>query len=273
MIRMFKTAALVLALASAPAMAQPAASPEAEAEAAMRALGDRFARGFFLRDADQVLSTVHPALSKVGVHRNYRGSGRDVLEFLPPGHLEVLGEIYNHDDRFDPLESPVEIDVLDTADGVGLMRIAAGREWYDYFLGVRLDGEWTLLNCAYGGMNVFANPDEAEDRAAIETAVRAYARAFDEGDYDALRPAIHTDIARRTLTADGDRVALETRESLEADIASAGAAGSVSDITVFTPTRLTGAARIDAADRTEWVLLQRLNEEWRIVNAFWVPAD
>ena len=32
------------------------------------------------------------------------------------------------------------------------------------------------------------------------------------------------------------------------------------------------AARIDAADRTEWVLLQRLNDEWLIVNSLWEQA-
>lgn len=267
MTRLFAALSLLLSLFAAPAVAD-----EAETEAAMRELGDRFARGFFRRDAGQVLSTVHPALSKLGVDPNYRGSGRASLEHLPPGHLEILGDVYNADGRLHPTDSPVEIEMLDAEDGVGLMRLAAGREWYDYFLGVRVDGEWTLLNCAYGPYTVFDNPEEAADRAAIAETVERYAGGLDGQGFSALRSAVHTDVTRRTLSEAGDEVALQSLEGMRARAEAHEGRASEAEITVFTPTRLTGAARIDAGDRTEWVLLQRLNGEWLVVNAFWTPT-
>ena len=83
------TAGLVTGLAPGAS----ALADDAETEAALSQLADTFARGFYARDPDMVLSTVHPELSKIGVTQNFHGSGIDIIEQLPPGTLQVLGSI------------------------------------------------------------------------------------------------------------------------------------------------------------------------------------
>uniref|UniRef100_UPI003514BDBD hypothetical protein n=1 Tax=Parvularcula marina TaxID=2292771 RepID=UPI003514BDBD len=73
----------------------PALADDAEE---LDALGKTFALGFWEKSPEQVLSTVHPALSKKGRDDNWRGTGQEMMEHLSPARLQILGRIYNHDD-------------------------------------------------------------------------------------------------------------------------------------------------------------------------------
>lgn len=240
-------------------------------EAALTPLGETFARGFYARDPDMVLSVVHPELSKIGVARNFRGSGTDITEELPPGTLEVLGRIYNADGRLSVEHSTVGIDFFDSAENVGVFQLTADRDWYDFFLGTQINGEWVLVNCAYGGFFLIDNPARDADMQAVSEVVRSYARGWDQGRYDQIEAALYPNADRRhVVRGDGpEYLQHETLETIRMDVATGRTARSESQVTVFEANRQTAAARIDADDRTEWVFLQRLNGNWRIVNMFW----
>ena len=242
-------------------------------EAALRPMADTFARGFYARDPEMVLSVVHPELSKIGVQDDFWRSGHAIIEQLPPGTLRVLGEAYNFDDRLDPLTSTVSVSFFDSTDNVGVFQLTADTDWYDFFLGTRIDGEWVLVNCAYGGFDWIENPARDEDLAAVAAVVTGYASGWDRGEYDAVRAGLYPDADRRHVVRGGRREFLqpETLEMIEIELEERSPAESASSVTVFEATQRTGAARIDAADRTEWVFLLKLDNRWQIVNSFWEP--
>ncbi|WP_291843311.1 nuclear transport factor 2 family protein [Maricaulis sp.] len=266
MIRMLLAAAILHFTAAAGAVADDPAT-----EAALEPLADRFARGFYARDPGQVLSTVHPELSKLGLRPDFQGLGRMTIENLTPGDLQILGELYNADGRLDPVTSTVDVRFFDTTSDTGLFQLTADADWYDFFVGTRINGEWVLVNCAYGAFEWIDNPDRANDIELIGGVVARYAEAWDAGDADAVVAAVYPDFDRRHVDRSGDReyLAPETLETIAMRLDARGVATAPSRVTVFEATRATGAARIEAADRTEWVLLLRVAGEWRIVNSFW----
>ena len=242
-------------------------------EEALRPLAVTFAHGFYSRDPDMVLSVVHPELSKIGVITNAYRSGRDITEELPPGTLAVLGSVYNHDNRLSVEHSTVGVDFFDSNENVGVFQLTADTDWYDIFLGTHINGEWVLVNCAYGGYSLIENPNREADMEAVADVVQAYADGWDNRDYAAIRSTIYANADRRHVVRGGEQEYLrqETLETIRQDVAAGEPAASASSVTVFVATQRTAAARIDAADRSEWVLLQRLNDEWKIVNMFWEP--
>lgn len=263
------------AMAALAALATPTAwAQDSETETALAGLADRFARGFYARDADQVLSTVHPELSKLGLRPNFQGFGPMAIENLTPGDLRILGEHYNADGRLDPVSSTVDVRFFDATDTVGVFQLTADTDWYDFFLGTRINGEWVLVNCAYGAFDWIDNPQRDADMATIRARVETYAAAWDAGEAGAVAQSVYPDFDRRHVDRSGARefLAPETLETIAFSVTDAGASETASEVTVFEATRATGAARIDAADRTEWVFLLRVGGEWQIVNSFWAPV-
>ena len=251
-------------------MATPAVAQNAETEAVLSDMADTFARGFYARDPQMVLSVVHPELSKIGVTHNFNRSGEDIIEQLPPGTLRVLGRVYNANGRLDPVTSTVETVFYDSTANVGVFMLLADREWYDIFVGARINGEWVLVNCAYAGQNQLENANEAADRETVHAVVSDYARGWDEGDYDAIIGAMYPDADRRHVVRGGREYLMpETLEMIEVATERHTAVSETASVTVFDVTNITAAARIDAHDRTEWVLLQRIDDRWQIVNSLW----
>lgn len=250
-----------------------ALADDAETEAALTELADTFARGFYARDPEMVLSTVHPELSKIGVTENYWGTGIQIIEQLPPGTLQVLGSVYNYNHRLDPVTSTVGVNFFESTESMGLLRLTADQDWYDYFLGTHINGEWVFINCAYGGYSLIDNPNREADMALIDDVVSGYAGGWDAGEYAPVIAAMYPDADRRHVVRGGRREYLqpETLEMIEIELEERGVAEQASTVTVFEATQRTGAARIDAADRTEWVLLTKLNDRWQIVNSYWEP--
>jgi hypothetical protein len=264
----------IAALMGAILLAAPSWAQSGDTETALAGLADQFARGFYARDAEQVLSTVHPELSKLGLRPDFQGFGPMAVENLTPGDLQILGEYYNADGRLDPVRSSVDVRFFDTTPDVGVFQLTADRDWYDFFLGTRINGDWVLVNCAYGAFTWIDNPDRETDLGLIRDRVEAYASAWDAGDEAGVIDAVYPDFDRRHVDRRGARefLAPETLETIAFSVQDRGPAETASEITVFEATRATGAARIDAEDRTEWVFLLRVNGDWQIVNSFWAPV-
>ncbi len=271
---MIRTLAALATLTLAPlGLTSVSLADDPATEAALEPLADRFARGFYARDAEQVLSTVHPELSKLGLRPNFQGRGRMVIENLTPGDLQVLGELYNADGHLDPITSTVDVRFFDSTADTGVFQLTADTDWYDFFVGTRINGEWTLVNCAYGGYGWIDNPGRADDMRMIGELVETYAAAWDAGDAETVTASVYPDFDRRHVDRSGTRefLAPETLETIAIHLDETGAADTPSTVTVFEATQMTGAARIDAADRTEWIFLLRVAGDWEIVNSFWEP--
>jgi len=158
---------------------------------------------------------------------------------------------------------------------MGLFQLTAATDWYDFFVGTRINGEWVLVNCAYGAFQWIDNPERDADMETIANVVRRYSQAWDAGDAEAVTAAVYPDFDRRHVDRSGPRefLAPETLETIAIQLDASREASAPSTVTVFEATRATGAARIDAADRTEWLLLLRVEGEWQIVNSFWEPRS
>ncbi|WP_412545666.1 nuclear transport factor 2 family protein [Maricaulis sp. MIT060901] len=261
----------LVALCAGFALSPSGWAEDPQTETALRPLAETFAHGFYSRDADMVLSVVHPELSKIGVWSNFRGTGVDITEELPPGTLRVLGQVYNYDNRLSVEHSTVGVDFFDSTANVGVFQLTADTDWYDFFLGTHINGQWVLVNCAYGGHSQIDNPNRAADMADVHDVVMRYAAGWDTADYDLIESVIYQDADRRHVVRGGELEFLqhETLEMVQQQLLSRPEHRSASQVMVFEANRRTAAARINAPDRSEWVFLQRLNDEWKIVNMFW----
>ena len=266
---------LLASIAAVISISMPAIAQNSHTESELTDLANTFARGFYARDPDMVLSTVHPELSKIGVTHNFQRSGIDITEELPPGTLNVLGATYNYNDRLDPVTSTVGVEFYESNENMGMFMLRADTDWYDIFVGTRINGEWTLINCSYGGYMQIENPNYDADIGAITSVVGTYAAGWDSGNYDQVLSSLYLNADRRHVVRGGRREYLmpETLEMIEIELEEREASRHASTVTVFEATQVSGAARIDAEDRTEWVLLAKLNDEWKIVNSFWEPLS
>ena len=243
----------------------PALADDAEE---LDALGKTFALGFWEKSPEQVLSTVHPALSKKGRDDNWRGTGQEMMEHLSPARLQILGRIYNHDDRLQKVDGPRVI-VHEITGNAASIEMVNG-EWYDFFTAVKIDGEWSLLNCVYGGLDTYQSQSADEDSAAIDSVLTSYIAGL-AGDKDRLEETLHIELERRQLgTTQGGATYIEplAREALILDAGSFGIEEDEARFTVHNFTARVASARVDAGPWSEQVQLMKLNGNWQIVNSF-----
>jgi len=259
------------------AQAAPGDDPQMIAEQEATMLGETFAEGFYTLDPDKVLSTLHPALSKLGVIPNIRNSGQAALLRLTPGTLKAFAKSHNADGHIDVETAFTGIDMLDVDPGgrVSVFRLVADKDWFDYYLSARVGGRWYLINCVFGGISQLESLTPEKDKAAIMAAARNYAQGIALADFEKVKNTIHLDFERRSIQRKGEveYVAPETLEMLRQNLARA----EQSAVTAPTPeveflglSEVTGAVRIDAQDRTEWLFLLKLDEVWRPVNSLWI---
>lgn len=251
--------------------ATPSSAGVEEAERQTRAQVQKFFRGIVDRDPEAVHATIHPALSKLGVIPNFRGSPRSVLLDLTPGTLDVLARYDNQDGHLNPETASARIEVVDATDNLAVAFLGADTSWFDYWLAVRVNDEWRFVNCVWGGYNQIVSETPEADQAAILAASKAYAAAFANADFKALKETVHLDFARRSLKKQNgaEWVAQESLESIALELSGKEPAAAP-QISYLGSTQVAGAIRIDAADRQEWVFLLKIDDQWRPVNSFWI---
>lgn len=235
-----------------------------------------FARGFYEMDPAAPQSVIHPEISKIGIEANYWNTGRDVIEELSPGDLLVIASALNRSGRIDADTAAVGVDFFDQTETVGVIQLTADRAWYDFFLATRINDEWVFVNCAYGNVPDIPNPNAEADSDAIESRMRDYIDGYYDGDVERALSGFYIDADRRYVERGEGTEYLQpqTMEILRQQIVQAGETGRFANsdpanVRVIGLTRTTGAVRIDADGWTEWLFLQRLNDEWQVVNSFW----
>ena len=106
------------------------------------------------------------------------------------------------------------------------------------------------------------------------SATAATAAAVAASDFDDFKAAVHLDFERRSVRSEQQKVWVEpeTLETIRLEMADSGDRPGYA-VTFLSASQVTGAARIDAADRTEWVLLLKIDGTWLPVNSFWAAGD
>lgn len=249
---------LALALVSC-----PIAVAQSNDERALESLGSEYALGFHLGEAERMLATVHRDLSKRGVRRVGSG-GPEALTWLEGDLLRHMGDNYDYEDQFDESTQRI-VRVYQISGDVAALELVAG-DWYDAFTAIRTGEGWRILDCVWGVLSEYEQPErDAGEGAAIAALFETFTRAVAVGDTVALDRTMHAQAQVRGLADDG---ALEARTRAQA-YAGLGAQEGAPRATMFNVTMRTAMGRVQHGDRAWWLQALRVGEEWKVVNAHW----
>ena len=234
----------------------------------LEVLAMTFALGFWNQDEAAVLSTLHPALSKKGIVRNWKKSNRQVMDTLPPDRLDVLATHYNKDGRLDDLPAPkVFIRYIDQdIAAIELVNDA----WFDFFQAVKIDNKWRLLNCVYGRGKDYKKTKSLSDLNAITSVVERYMSGM-LGDQEDMVRSTHINLARRKIenkNTPNVYIGFLPREQLLLNVGTFDLNKSKIKYSVTNHTNELAAVKIDFGLWREHVQLLKINEQWSIVNSF-----
>ena len=227
-----------------------------------------FALGFWQQNTEQVLNPLHPALSKKGIKRNWRKSGKEIMATLPPDRLEILATVYNSEGRLNDISKP-KVYLHEVNEHFASLELV-NDDWYDFFHAVKLDGEWKLLNCVYGKGREYPLPKSQEDTQAINAVIDHFVAGL-AGDADKLSNSTHINLERRKFATSKSKQRYIKPIAREQMISNAGTFEfDVNDVKIelYNHTNRTAAARIDFGKWQEHVQLLKINEQWFIVNSF-----
>lgn len=253
---------LALLVMFAGAVMGPAQADDREA---LEAIVESFAMGFYEGDPDRVLADVHPVISKLGTTNGLPGG--EVVRPLPPDRMRLLAPIYNRNGHLDAATAPPVGTVLALTDNVAQVRMVAG-DWYDFFTAVRLNGEWSLVNCVYGPLPSLTPDDPDAVRDAVQTTISDYVDARIAGDAAAIDRLVDGSLARRDVAVSSSGVEylrpiardLLYLEPLALD-------GATPEITIHDVTQRAAVAELRIGAETEELQLLQLDGQWWIVNS------
>lgn len=235
----------------------------------VEALVMNFALGFWNQSTEEVLSGLHPDLSKKGTSRNWRRSGKEVMQTLPPDRLEILSTVYNSKGLLTNTPKPhvVVHEITDTFASVELVN----NVWFDFFQAVKVNGTWKLVNCVYGSGKEYPKPKAKEDELAINNLLKAYIDGL-AGDADKLNKALHVNLERRELQlhkkSGKHYINPLAREQLILDSGHMGVDAEKVEVTVHNYTNQVAAARLNYQGKQEQLQLLKISGVWYIVNSF-----
>lgn len=243
------------------------ASEELDDKTQVEELAMNFALGFWKGDIDQVVGTLHPELSKKGVKRNWRRTKKDIMDTLPPDRLAILAPEYNASGRLDQVAKP-QVLVHEISDNVAVLELV-NAVWFDFFHAVKIDGQWSLLNCVYGSGKDYGLSKQDSDAKQIDLVLRQYAKGIIQNVKE-IEAVTHVGLERRLIkTATGGAEYIE-RSSRSKMLAGAEAFPKPQNVgfKLYNFTNEVAAAKIDFGNWTEYIQLLKLNDEWLIVNSF-----
>lgn len=227
-----------------------------------------FALGFWNQNPKQVLAPLHPDLSKKGVKRNWRKSGKEIMATLPPGRLAILSTIYNSEGRLDEIPKP-QVYIHEVSKDFASLELV-NEVWYDFFHAVKLNGEWQLLNCVYGNGQEYPLAKSEADTKAIYLVIDDFIAGL-AGDRQKLSNSTHVNFERRKFgKSKSKKVYIKplAREKMILDAGKFGFDAKKVTIKLFNHTNRTASARLDFVQWQEHVQLLKINEQWFIVNSF-----
>ena len=266
-----------LAYVAAAALFLPFRAAAAEADlptsdtAALERLVSDYALGFHTGNADLMLGTVHRDLSKRGVDRNFRGLGVQSMAWLEGESLRQMGRVYNQAGEFDETTQRRAV-ILDISGDVAVVELLAG-DWYDVFTAVKIDGEWTILDCVWGLLPEWEPAHvDAGEAAEVRAVLSTFADAVQSGDDAALARVLDPISQFRTLSrrAGHTVVHAQTRDQIyNADHDARDPGAQDQEIEVLNASGVTAVGKVVRGRITYWVQLLRFNGRWAVVNVHW----
>jgi hypothetical protein len=266
-----------LAYVAAAALFLPFRAAAAEADlptsdtAALERLVSDYALGFHTGNADLMLGTVHRDLSKRGVDRNFRGLGVQTMAWLEGESLRQMGRAYNQAGEFDETTQRRAV-ILDISGDVAVVELLAG-DWYDVFTAVKIDGEWTILDCVWGLLPEWEPAHvDAGEAAEVRAVLSTFADAVQSGDDAALARVLDPISQLRTLSrrAGHTVVHAQTRDQIyNADHDARDPGAQDQEIEVLNASGVTAVGKVVRGRITYWVQLLRFNGRWAVVNVHW----
>jgi hypothetical protein len=266
-----------LAYVAAAALFLPFRAAAAEADlptsdtAALERLVSDYALGFHTGNADLMLGTVHRDLSKRGVDRNFRGFGVQTMAWLEGESLRQMGRAYNQAGEFDETTQRRAV-ILDISGDVAVVELLAG-DWYDVFTAVKIDGNWTILDCVWGLLPEWEPVRvDAGEAAEVRAVLSTFADAVQSGDDAALARVLDPISQFRTLSRGAGHTVVhaQTRDQIyNADHDARDPGAQDQEIEVLNASGVTAVGKIVRGRITYWVQLLRFNGRWAVVNVHW----
>lgn len=248
--------------------------PTGDDAAALERLVSNYALGFHTGNADLMLGTVHRDLSKRGVDRDFAGLGVQTMAWLEGESLRQMGRAYNQAGEFDETTQRRAV-ILDISGDVAVVELLAG-DWYDVFTAVKIDGNWTILDCVWGLLPEWEPVRvDAGEAAEVRAVLSTFADAVQSGDDAALDRVLDPISQFRTLSRRSGHAVVhaQTRQQIyTADHDARDPAAQDQEIQVLNASGVTASGKIVRGQITYWVQLLRFNGRWAIVNVHWRSA-
>lgn len=239
--------------------------------AALERLVSNYALGFHTGNADLMLGTVHRDLSKRGVDRDFAGLGVQTMAWLEGESLRQMGRVYNQAGEFDEATQRRAV-ILDISDDVAVVELLAG-DWYDVFTAVKIDGDWTILDCVWGLLPEWEPARvDAGEAAEVRAVLSTFAAAVQSGDDAALDRVLDPISQFRTLSRRSGHTVVhaQTRHQIyTADHDARDPDAQDQEVQVLNASGVTAAGKIVHGRITYWVQLLRFNGRWAVVNVHW----
>lgn len=138
-------------LLDAPGQKPPATSKRHEAT--IEQISRDYCVGFYEIDGDKVQATCHPLLSKRVVEQARLSDGTefDFMRGITWEEIRILGETFNKEGNF-PADARCEVEIYEIRGNVAAAKMT-GSVWFDYFHLMEVNGEWTIVNIMFEGLD------------------------------------------------------------------------------------------------------------------------
>lgn len=265
------------ALAASPALAQSGDDMARERESVIAAALD-YMEGAVYADAERVGRGVHAELNKVVI--SSLPNGRQILNY---NRYTTLVEIVRGlGERMADVDKKVDVTVFDIGNNMASVR-AVGQLWYDLLQLAKLNGEWKLVNVLWAPNQTDGDqgdPQEtAADRAAVEQTALDYVEGLFSGDTERVTRALHPELNKVQLNwhAQTERSYLSKMGvSTLIEVASAGLSKVEEgqrniEIEIQDVSHGIAAVKVTSSRFIDHLQIGKVNGEWKIINALWVP--
>lgn len=109
--------------------------------------------GFYEIDGDKVQSTCHPSLSKRVVEHATLSDGTniDYMRGITYEEINILGDTFNTQWGFDA-DDRCEVEIYEIRGNIAAVKMT-GTVWFDYFHMMEVNGEWSIVNIMFEGLD------------------------------------------------------------------------------------------------------------------------
>ncbi len=264
----------VSALAASPALAQSGHDMETEKAGVIAAALD-YMEGAVTADAERVGRGVHAELNKVVI--GSLPNGRQILNYNR--YTTLVESVRGFGERMADVDKNVDVTVFDIGENMASAR-AVGQRWYDLLQLAKLNGEWKIVNVLWASNDVDGDPTGTPaDRAAVEQTALDYIEGIFSGDGERVTRALHPELNKVRLSwqRDTERSYLSKMGASTLIEVTSGGLSNVDEgqrnieIDIQDVSHGIAAVKVSSSRFIDHLQIGKVNGEWKIINALWVP--